>query len=353
MMSNETKKMGNIKGSTKSSTKGKAMTTFFLAVIALLFLHLFYVHQKMNLSSVLLTINEGLGMSPPSIINSNSNSDPSILVGSKKWRLWHEMNPSQQEEELEKVFARAAPYGTMLGKGEKLHNPCNDGKKPLLFGKGGEHMVCGPQPEDKSCKFFSFGIRDDPSWDKNLGESWNCRGFAGDPSITHPSKLHPAVTFHQIGLKMLRPNVEEKRDPTDEWILVTLPALRRFLGWDYIDIVKIDCEGCEIAMARDILLEDPTFLDNVGQISIETHATRTWVNSTEELYYYALMFPLLEEAGFKLVWSNIFGCGKWEHDGCRPEMMEKMNMSCGNRPRNVVNKVPIGWSCHDWLWVKV
>ena len=32
------------------------------------------------------------------------------------------------------------------------------------------------------------------------------------------------------------------------------------------------------------------------------------------------------------------------------EMNEKMNMSCGSRPRNEVNKVPVGWSCHDWLW---
>merc|ERR1719356_631535 len=122
------------------------------------------------------------------------------------------MTPSEQTEALERAFTRAEPYGKMLGEsnGEstsKFHNKCKDGKEPALMGQGGEHMVCGPKPdEDSGCKFFSFGIRDDPSWDVHMGESWNCRGFAGDPSITHPSKLHPAVSFHNIGLKMLRSN---------------------------------------------------------------------------------------------------------------------------------------------------
>ena len=280
----------------------------------------------------------------------------SIISPSEKtaeWKLWQEMSPSEQDTALEKVFARAAPYGKLLGrKNSKFHNTCQDGNKPILFGKGGEHMVCGPKPTE-GCRFFSFGIRDDPSFDIQLGESWNCRGFAGDPSITHPSKLSPAVTFHNVGLKMLRSNWESKKDPKDEWILASLPQLRQFLGWDYVDIVKIDCEGCEVAMARDILAEDPDFLQKIGQISIETHATRTWVNTTEELYYYALMFPLLEDAGFKLIWSSVFGCGKFEHDGCRPEIEGKMGMSCGSKPRNKENKVPIGRSCHDWLWARV
>jgi len=285
--------------------------------------------------------------------NSSAIESPSSkslpLHRATSWRLWHEMTPTEQEVQLERALARAAPYGAMLGQSQsKFHNNCPDGNRPVLFGKGGEHMVCGPQPT--KCKFLSFGIRDDPSFDVHLAEQWDCRGFAGDPSITHPSKLHPAVTFHNIGLKMLRENVEQKKDPKDEWILATLPSLRKLLKWNFLDIVKIDCEGCEIAMSRDILAEDADFLNHVGQISIETHATRSWINSTEELYYYALQFSLLEDAGFKLIWSSVFGCGRHEHDGCMPEIQGKMGMSCGNKPRNAKNLVPIGRSCHDWLW---
>jgi len=304
-----------------------------------------------------LQLDNIMPITPTSQEQGSSVATSKAAVAASKWELWHEMEPSEQNEALERAFARAKPYGEMLGnpkksrRNQKFHNDCKDGNKPMLLGSGGEHMVCGPKPEASSdCKFFSFGIRDDPSWDIHMGETWNCRGFAGDPSITHPSKLHPAVTFHNIGLKMLRTNEEQRREPADEWILTSLPKLREFLDWDYVDVVKIDCEGCEVALARDILADDPSFLDKIGQISVETHATKSWVNTDEELYYYALQFPLLEDAGFKLIWSDVFGCGKFEHDGCRPEMNEKMSMSCGNRRRNEVNLVPIGWSCHDWLW---
>ena len=69
------------------------------------------------------------------------------------WRMWHEMTPTEQEAQLERALARAAPYGAMLGQSQsKFHNNCPDGNRPVLFGKGGEHMVCGPQPT--KCKSF-------------------------------------------------------------------------------------------------------------------------------------------------------------------------------------------------------
>jgi hypothetical protein len=62
-----------------------------------------------------------------------------------KWKLWHEMTPFEQKSELERVFSRAAPYGKMLGGKKdtsKFHNTCpSSGEKPMLLGKGGEHMV--------------------------------------------------------------------------------------------------------------------------------------------------------------------------------------------------------------------
>ena len=82
------------------------------------------------------------------------SSDTSIrninqgVIGTRqaKWKLWHEILPSEQEAELKRVFKRAEPYGKLLGNEmdtSKFHNTCpNSGEKPIMLGKGGEHMVC-------------------------------------------------------------------------------------------------------------------------------------------------------------------------------------------------------------------
>ena len=158
------------------------------------------------------------------------------------------------------------------------------------------HTLCGPPP-GPPCHFLSFGINDDPSWDIEVANRWGCRGFAGDPTVSLPSKIHPNVTFHNIGATVLQDNEERLNDKggAGEWWMTSFPRLRYFLGLERIDVLKIDCEGCEVAMSRDILREDPGFLFHVDQISIETHVTRTWMTSREHVYYFALMFPLLEE----------------------------------------------------------
>ncbi len=62
-----------------------------------------------------------------------------------KWKLWHEIAPEERESELERAFKRAAHYGKVLGgvsDVSKFHNNCpSSGEKPMLLGKGGEHMV--------------------------------------------------------------------------------------------------------------------------------------------------------------------------------------------------------------------
>lgn len=269
-----------------------------------------------------------------------------------KWKLWKEMTAAQQDEAIEDVGSYLTKYGKMIypnnTKLKLKHGDC----KFEQFKNG--HALCGPRPPagNNNCMFFSFGINDDPSFDVQLAEEWHCRGFAGDPTVEHPSKLHPLVTFHNVGASMLSDNEERKinKGGNEEWFTTSMPKLRYWLGVEHVDIIKLDCEGCEFALARDMLREDPYFLHHVDQISIETHVTRTWLNTREELYYFALHFALLEEAGFRLEWSDVFGCSKrHEVEGCHPDL-EKYGFPCGytNFPhrKNVVK----GRSCHDFLW---
>jgi hypothetical protein len=92
----------------------------------------------------------------------------------------------------------------------------------------------------------------------------------------------------------------------------------------------------------------------VGQIAIETHVNRAWINTPRELYYFALQFALLEEAGFSLEQTSIFGCGVSEWKGCIPEF-DETDFPCEYKVRT--NKkdpsrtFPMGRSCHEFLWV--
>jgi hypothetical protein len=171
--------------------------------------------------------------------------------------------------------------------------------------------------------------------------------------VPHPSKLHPRVTFHNIGASMISAKEERlvNKGGSEDWITTTMPKLRYWLGRKHIDILKLDCEGCEIAFVRDILRDDPTFLFAVDQLSLEAHVSKTWINTREELYYFGLHFALLEEAGFRLEWTDVFGCSK-RHEvlGCIPEMKGTYGYPCGHREWKGHPNVVLGRSCQDFLW---
>lgn len=171
-------------------------------------------------------------------------------------------------------------------------------------------------------------------------------------TVHHPSKLHPLVTFHNIGLKTLTANEERLIDKGGEaeWWEMSIPGIFKALGLKHLEVLKIDCEGCEVALARDILVEDRQFLHKVDQISLETHTSRSWINSTEAAYYFGLIFPLLEEAGFVMEWSDRCGCSKrHEITGCMPEI-ESWGFPCGYDPWPGKPNVVKGRSCQDSLW---
>lgn len=151
---------------------------------------------------------------------------------------------------------------------------------------------------------------------------------------------------------MLIPNEERlvNKGGAEDWWTTSMPKLRYWLGVDQVEIVKLDCEGCEFALARDMLREDPHFLKHVNQISIETHVSKAWMTTREHLYYFGLHFVLLEEAGFRLEWSDVFGCAKrHEEPGCLDELVET-GFPCGYDPWPGRPKVVLGRSCQDFLW---
>ena len=163
-----------------------------------------------------------------------------------KWKLWGEMSPSEQDEALDQVGVYLTKYGKLIYPDPPKRRKIKHGTCELKEFSNG-HSLCGPPPEG-SCTFFSFGINDDPSFDQKLAEDWNCRGFAGDPTVPHPSKLHPLVTFHNVGASMLVDNEERlvNKGGEEDWWITSMPKLRYWLGVEHVNIIKLGewCRYC-------------------------------------------------------------------------------------------------------------
>ena len=64
---------------------------------------------------------------------------------------------------------------------------------------------------------------------------------SGDPTVDHPSKLHPKVTFHNVGASMLVDNEERliNKGGEEDWWVTSIPKLRYWLGVEHINVLKL------------------------------------------------------------------------------------------------------------------
>jgi hypothetical protein len=182
--------------------------------------------------------------------------------------------------------------------------------------------------------FYSFGISHDFSFDEDLARRWRCRGFAADPTVTHSSQLADNVTFHKVAATTLGGG-------TPFPLTTSKPALRRWLGHPRVAALKMDCEGCEYALPRDVALEDPGFFDRVDQFAVEFHVSRRWVDSEEAVYALARLHQQLRTAGLVLQSALVGGCAaENEAAGCH-ELLVEAGIPCGP-----------GKCCHNCLFAR-
>ena len=200
-----------------------------------------------------------------------------------------------------------------------------------MFGSGmGEHTLCtfGDDPRaitrnDRAtspcCVFYSFGISQDYSFDRELAEL-GCFGYALDPSVTYPSRLLPGVQFMQVAATAIG---NDGTGPSMWDTVSSVPSLYRWLRHERVHVLKMDCEGCEFAIAQDVLRENPTFFHNVDQFAVEVHVPKIFMKTAYHAHNYALLLRQLREAGLELVHAHITGCHPDdEKSGCQPALAE-------------------------------
>lgn len=184
---------------------------------------------------------------------------------------------------------------------------------------------------DPSCYFLSFGTSFDYSFDTDLHRRKHCSGIALDPTESYLLHLTPGVVFWQAGANMLNTS-------NHSWTTWSVPALRKWWGHDLFAL-KMDCEGCEYALARDVMVDDPHFFSRVTQVSIELHLPRTFMTSSDEVYALGRLYQLMHEAGLVLAHADDGDCG--------PD--DKLT---GFQPLLIESNFPTEMACRSFLFVK-
>ncbi|KAJ3045034.1 Methyltransferase-like protein 24 [Rhizophlyctis rosea] len=204
------------------------------------------------------------------------------------------------------------------------------------FGTGwGAHDLCDrPPAEFEKCIFYSFGIDNDYSFDTALDEQWNCTGILLDPTVNHPASPGPRLNFLKFGATLLNDGdlggagTSLRGTKANDWLLTSIPNLKKFLKHDHVNILKVDCEGCEYSIARDVSNEDPDFFSSVDQLAIEVHVSKNWIQTSEHVHYLGLLYHMLYSNNLRLMNAKIGQCRRSDEDKGCPEEFAELGYLC-------------------------
>ena len=117
---------------------------------------------------------------------------------------------------------------------------------------------------DSKCLVYSFGINDNTELKEKMNEEFGCDVIAFDPTSDLPMNIAPGVTFHQLGLQGDGVDVSETHsdqyDALDPTKLLTLGQIVKHMGHTgrKIDILRLDCEGCEWGVLKQLACSKST-----------------------------------------------------------------------------------------------
>jgi len=166
-------------------------------------------------------------------------------------------------------------------------------------GDGGWDVCMLPRVAPKpGCIVYSFGIKNDWSFDEAMSNHFGCQVKAWDPSTGKSNHTHSEkVKFFNLGLG--GSNHINKR----KWTMRTFSSLLKDQGHeeDIIDFLKFDIEGSEWEVIPNMYKEHSW--RNVKQIAFEVHIDKgananvsTWMMQLETM-------KLVNRAGF-LKWHD-------------------------------------------------
>lgn len=169
--------------------------------------------------------------------------------------------------------------------------------------------MCGPDNffTSRNCLVYSIGSNGDFSFEADIRNRLNCEIHTFDPTgdtVLYEETAKPfQVQYHNWGLSGTRGSIWNHVLNVENPLL-PLPDIMRRLNHTHrhIDILKIDCEGCEYSAFPVIWDSISSGRLTIGQILIELHTT--------DRNQIATFFDMANSAGFYIFHKerNHWGC---------------------------------------------
>jgi len=213
--------------------------------------------------------------------------------------------------------------------GLKLHRSLQDAHDlydscKTVAGPYGDWPICKdwiPSP----CVVYDFGIANEWEFSDSMADQHGCRVHSFDPSDGHVQQhwahQHENVTFHFLGL-----SGESQISNGNSWTdslhqygsvigpLKRLDVIKASLGHGAIDVLKIDCEGCEWAALAAVVEHAPEALACVRVLLLELHFAKRFQGSNNSLEQAGELYHHLRSTGWKTFFSVQRGWGPDEKE---------------------------------------
>lgn len=175
----------------------------------------------------------------------------------------------------------------------------------------GVHEYCANIVPSTDCTLISYGVNKDVTFEEDLMKK-GCAGLAMDPTVNGHPALAPKRKTSKVSFRKVGAPSRHKPGKGPHWETLSPPAALRELRGSgaRLDILKMDCEGCEYAISDNVHEQDPGFFERVGQFIVEVHVGKRFLPSEEHLAALEDLLRLLERAGFRLQHAHFLGCGE-------------------------------------------
>lgn len=147
-----------------------------------------------------------------------------------------------------------------------------------------EQGLCARELEEKKgreggerCLVYSFGIFDSWEWEEQVAALFGCDVHAFDPTMSYKTDLAPGVTFHKLGLAGAGVDVTTTHGAeyaaVDKTLVLSLDEIKVRLGHAGrpLDVLMMDCEGCEWGVLKQLACGNMSASQSVGQLVLELH----------------------------------------------------------------------------------